>query len=387
MADDDPLRLRLFILAVRSLDDDSAQRGSRRTREGRTPAVRQQMLAERLGIPQPDISRWERYWQERDWRRLLSLHSSQILTHELQEQIIETWAHHPPWTSEEVYRLLVGQGIAVTQSQVAQAAHESGWQIVRQTLGRLCAQRAETLPVYEDWLVGDLLAQNQMLPGKVEGKQGLTPQETLDVAAWQAAASAAGLQPRLPTAVQPWLRRVEQVLFQPWAEMMVGDVRCTYCGSADVGRKSRIPRFKRVVDGAGEVQTVAVYRYYCHNPACEKKSFTAFPPGVLSYTAERLETHVLVLQMYAWGRSCCRWRRCLGWCGRVGWWVSTRNGSWCPRTARLRGRIGAACTSIWRLTATPMTCCTSPSTSATRKRVRGPFCWRCAQRDTSRGWW
>ena len=87
---------------------------------------------------------------------------------------------------------------------------------------------------------------------------------------------------------------------------MVGDVRCTYCGCADVGRKSRIPRFKRVVDATGLVQTVAVYRYYCHNPACEKKSFTAFPPGVLPYTAERLETHVVVLQMYAWGRSVYR---------------------------------------------------------------------------------
>ncbi len=97
---------------------------------------------------------------------------------------------------------------------------------------------------------------------------------------------------------------------------MVGDVRCTYCGSTDVGRKSRIPRLKRVVDVAGQAQTVAVYRYYCHNSACRTKSFTAFPPGLLPYTPERLETHVLVLQMYAWGRSVYRctgpqqaWRR------------------------------------------------------------------------------
>jgi len=60
--------------------------------------------------------------------------------------------------------------------------------------------------------------------------------------------------------------------------------------------------------GAGRITAhmLAVYRYYCHNPACVKKSFTAFPPGVLPYTAERLETHVLVLQMYAWGRSVYR---------------------------------------------------------------------------------
>jgi hypothetical protein len=306
MADDDPFRLRLFILALRALDDDSAPRASRRTRDGRTPAVRQQMLAESLGIPQPDISRWERYWLAGEWADLLSQHSPQVLTHELVQTIVTTWAHWPQWTSEEVYRVLVERGVAVTQSQVVQAAHESGWQIVRQTLGRLCAGQARTLRLREDWLVGDLLAQNQMLLGKVEAAQGLTRQEMLDVSAWQAAIADAGLAARAPVPLRPWLRRVEQVLFQPWAETMVGDVRCTYCSSADVGRKSGIPRFKRVVDAGGEVQTVAVYRYYCHNPACAKKSFTAFPPGVLPYTAEQLETHVLVLQMYAWGRSVYR---------------------------------------------------------------------------------
>jgi hypothetical protein len=306
MADDDPFRLRLFVLAVRGLDDDGPQRGSRRTRDGRTPAVRQQMLAERLGIPQPDISRWERYAHAGDWRRLLSQHAPQILTHELQEQIIGTWAHWPQWTSEEVWRFLVGQGVAVTHSQVEQAGQESGWQIVRQTLGRLCAQGAEGLRLRDDWLVGDLLRQNEMLVDKVEGKQGLTQQETLDVAAWQKATAAAGLVARAPLPLRPWLRRVEQVLFQPWAQTMVGDVRCTSCGSAEVGRKSRIPRFKRVTNEAGEVHWLGVYRYYCKNPACPRKSFTALPPGVLPYTAEGLERHVLVVQMYAWGRSVYR---------------------------------------------------------------------------------
>jgi len=306
MGDDHPFRLRMFILALRCLEDGSAPRPSRRTRDGRTPAVRQQMLAEGLGVPQPDISRWEDYWLAGDWRRLLSQYAPQILTHELQEQIIKAWAHRPQWSAEEVWRLLVGQGIAVTQPQVEQAAHESGWQIVRHTLGRLCTERSDSLRLREDWLVGDLLAHIQTLLGAVERGQGLTPEERLDVGALQAAASAGGLRARAPLPVRPWLQRVEQVLFRPWDETMVGDIRCTYCGSADVGRKSGIPRFKRVVDEDGEVQWVAVYRYYCHNPACAKKSFTAFPPGVLPYTAERLESHVLVVQMYAWGRSVYR---------------------------------------------------------------------------------
>jgi hypothetical protein len=306
MADDDPFRQRLFILALRALDDDSPRRKSRRTRAGRTPAVRQQTLAEALGIPQPDISRWERYAQDGDWRRLLSQYAPQVLTHELQEQIIGVWAHWPQWTTEEVARFLREHTVAVTESQVAQAAHESGWQIVRHRLGEMCHRQAEELRLHENWLVGEVLAQNRLLLDKLESGQGLTPEERLEVVAGQAAAGAAGLAPRAPVPLRPWLRRVEQVLFQPWNETMAGDVRCTYCGSADVGRKSKIPRFKRVVDEAGAVKTVAVYRYYCHNPACAKKSFTALPPGVLPYTAERLETHVLVLQMYTWGRSVYR---------------------------------------------------------------------------------
>ena len=305
MADGDPVRLRLFVLFLRSLTD-STQRGSRRTREGRTPAVRQQMLAQCLGMTQPEISRWERYWLEGDWADLLSLHSPQVLTHELVQTIISTWAHWPRWTVEQVWHLLMSQGVAVTLGQVQQAAHDSGWQIARQALGRLCQTRAETLRLRDDWLVSDLLAHIELLLGKVEAKQALTQQETLDVAAWQAAASAAGLAARAAVPLRPWLRRVEQVLFGPWAETMAGDVCCTYCGSPDVGRKSRVPRLKRVVDAAGEVQMVVVYRYYCHNPACEKKSFTAFPPGVLPYTAHGIETHVLALQMYAWGRSVYR---------------------------------------------------------------------------------
>jgi hypothetical protein len=305
MADDDPFRLRLFVLFLRAFDDGT-QRRSRRTREGRAPAVRQQMLAAALGITQPEISRWERYAREGNWADLLSLHSPEVLTHELVQTIITTWAHHPQWTVAEVYHLLIGQGVAVTESQVQQAAHDSGWQMVRQTLARLCTGQAETLRLHDDWLVSDLLAQIDLLLGKLETKQALTQHEMLDVAAWRAAASSAGLAAHVAPPLRPWLRRVEQVLFQPWAKTMAGDGHCTYCGSADVGRKSNIPRFKRVVDGAGTVQTVAVYRYYCHNPACTVKSFTAFPPGVLPYTSQRLETHVVVLQMYAWGRSVYR---------------------------------------------------------------------------------
>ena len=306
VADDHRVRLRFLVLFLRLLDDDGTERGSRRTRDGRTPVVRQEMLSEAVGIPQPVISRWEGYWQQGDWPRLLSQHAPEVLTYDLMQQIITTWARWPQWTAQQVWPVLRSNGVAVTLRQVRQAARESGWQMVRQVLGKQCVAQAADLRLRENWLMSELLAQIQMLLGKVEGTQGLTPQETLDVAAVRAATTAAGLAPRAPVALRPWLRQVEQVLFRPWDETMVGAIRCTYCGSADVGRKSLLPRFKRVRDTTGGVRWVAVYRYYCHNRACAKKSFTALPPGVLPYTAHSLESHVLVLQMYAWGRSVYR---------------------------------------------------------------------------------
>ncbi len=306
VADDHPFRLRLLVLFLRLLEVTGEHRGSRRTRDGRTPFVRQEYLAKELHVPQPDLSRWERYWQAADWRRLLSQMAKEVLTQELQQRIIETWAHWPGWGIEQVHRLLVAQGVAVTESQVRQAAHESGWQVVRQVLARLCVQRGEELRLREGWLVSDLLAQVQMLLEKVEAGQGLTAEEQLDVKVWQAAAHEAGLQAKPPGEAVPWLRRVEQVLFAPWAEVAAEGVCCPDCGSSHVGRKGRKPRLKKFVDERGQVQEVAVYRYRCHNRDCSRESFTVLPAGLVPYSPQRLEVHVLALQMYAWGYSTYR---------------------------------------------------------------------------------
>ena len=304
--DDDPFRLRLFVLFLLLLEDPTGHRGSRRTRDGRTPFVRQQWLAKALGLRQPHISLWLRYWLQGDWRRLLSQHTGEVLTLDLQQRIIETWAHWPNWGIEQVHRFLVAQGVAVTESQVRQAAHDSGWQIVRQVLGRLCVERGEELRLREDWLVGDLLVQLQTLLEKMEAAHGLTAEEQLDVKAWRAAVDEAGLQAKPPGKALPWLRRVEEVLLAPWAEVAAEGVRCPDCGSSHVGRKGRKPRLKEFVDEHGQVQEVEVYRYRCHNPNCPRESFTVFPAGLVPYSRQRLEVHVLALQMYAWGYSTYR---------------------------------------------------------------------------------
>jgi hypothetical protein len=149
---DDPFRRRLLVLFLGLLEDPREKRSGRRTRAGRTPGVRQEYLAKVLGITQPEISRWQRYWQNADWRRLLSQKTPEVLTLELQQQIITTWAHWPNWGVGEIHHLLVAQGVAVSESQVRQAAQESGWEIVRQVLGPLCVQRGEELRLRESWL-------------------------------------------------------------------------------------------------------------------------------------------------------------------------------------------------------------------------------------------
>ena len=52
---------RLLIIFLGLLEAPGQTRGSRRTRDGRTPFVRQQQLARWFDVPQPDIGRWFKY--------------------------------------------------------------------------------------------------------------------------------------------------------------------------------------------------------------------------------------------------------------------------------------------------------------------------------------
>jgi len=72
VAGDDPFRKRLLLLFLRLLEVPGEARGSRRTRDGRTPFVRQEYLAQVFAMPQPDLSRLEKYWLAGDWANLLS---------------------------------------------------------------------------------------------------------------------------------------------------------------------------------------------------------------------------------------------------------------------------------------------------------------------------
>ena len=306
VAGDDPFRRRMLLLFLRLLEVPGGQRRGRRTRDGRAPFVPQQRLAAWFQMPQPDISRIEGYWQAGDWANLLSLKTPEVLTYELRGRIVEVFATFPWWGVEKVYRHLRGQGVAVSLRQVRQAAEESGWSPLRQALVKRYHLTAEGIRPRDSWLVEQLLAQVETLLGKLEAGEGLTPEERHAVTDLQALAAEGGMVAQPPLKALPWLMRVERVVFGHWEEVTDGTVRCIYCGSTQVARKSRKPRLKKYYDAAGNLQTMEVYRYYCRNPLCDKKTFTNLPPGLVPYSRYRAETHLLAVQMYAWGYSTYR---------------------------------------------------------------------------------
>jgi len=306
VAGDHPFRLRLLVLFLSLLDVPGATRGSRRTRDDRTPFVRQLQLAEWFGVPQPDISRWLKYWQAADWANLLSLHSAEVLTAELVGRIVEVCATFPTWSVAQVHQYLRQQGLAVTAAQVTQAVTQSGWPRLQQTLSTRYDLTQPALRLREDWLVGQLLGQIRELLDRLEAGQPLPTEMRTTLADLATLASAAGTLPPPPIKALPWLLRVEQVLLGDWQAVTDVPVRCPACGSDQVGRKSATPRLKKYYNERHEVCEVAVYRYYCRNAQCAQGSFTNLPPGLLPYSRHSTATHLLAVQMYAWGYSTYR---------------------------------------------------------------------------------
>ena len=115
-----------------------------------------------------------------------------------------------------------------------------------------------------------------------------------------------GLPERPRWKALPWLLRLERVVFGYWQPLEDNTIRCPECGSTHVVRKSRTPRLKKFYDEAGQVQEVAVYRYYCRNKDCSRGSFTHLPAGLVPYSRHRLEVHLLALQAYEWSYSTYR---------------------------------------------------------------------------------
>jgi hypothetical protein len=306
VAGDSVFRMRLLLLFLGLLEQPGPQRGGRRTRDGRTPFVTEMQLAAWFGMPHPVVSRLYKYWLNGDWANLLSLHSAEVLTAELVQRIVEVCATFPWWDAVAVRQHLRAQGVPVSLAQVQQAMQQSGWARLRETLLARYDLTGPALQLRDGWLVGQLLAQVQDLLARLEAGPGAPLEQRIVIADLQQLASEAQVVVEPPVKAVPWLLRVEQVLFGAWQIMDDGQVHCPSCGSTEVKRKGHQPRFKKYYDENRQIHEVAVYRYFCCNPQCQTRSFTNLPPGLVPYSRYRTETHLLALQMYAWGRSTYR---------------------------------------------------------------------------------
>jgi hypothetical protein len=325
VAKGEPFRMRLLILFLRQLEGPTERRRSRATRDGRRPLVRQQQLAAWFKVPQPNISRWERYWLEGDWANLLSLKSAEVLSAELRAQIVTVLARFPWWDQRQVYHHLRQQGLAVTERQVQQVAQESGWRTLRLTLKRLFLLTKESIRPRQEGLVEELLGLVETLLAKVERGEGLTPSERLDIAHLQTLGAELGLQPSPGPAAVPWAQKMKWLLFSAETSLSEGTIQCTYCGTTQVRAKGRKARRKRYLDpDTGQWCQVEVYRYRCDNPECSYGSFTHLPLGLLPHSPYPLQSRLQALQLYAWGRSSYRrTAQALGLrAGRVYLWVT-----------------------------------------------------------------
>jgi len=301
---------RLLVIFLGLLEVPGETRGSRRTRDGRTPFVRQEQLAEWAGVPHPVISRWFGYWLNQDWRRLLSQRWGEVLTLEVQQRIIDCWVLHPWWTAEQAWQHLRSQGSAITLPQVKQAGRESGWTALRQTMTGVYRIEPDSFRPRDGWLTRQLLAQVQALVTQREALGGLPAEqqhpEGTRLTELEALCAELELRPAEPRRPLPWVLQVEHLLFGHWEWVEDGSVQCLYCGTSDVSRKSRKPRLKKYVEAQGQVQTVEIYRYYCHNPACRYKTFTHLPPNLLPYSRWTVDRHLAALQLYEWSHSVYR---------------------------------------------------------------------------------
>jgi transposase-like protein len=302
---DDPVRARLLMLFLRLLDVPGETRGSRRTRDGRTPFVRQQEAAAWFGLPQPDVSRVERYWLQASWPALLSQSTAEILTPELVQRIATLCATFPHWSQGQVYAYLQEQGVQVSRRQVRQAMAQSGWSTLRQELVRRYHWTPKSFRLREEWVVRELLQQVQYLQECVETGALLPQEEQVALRDLQTLLREAEVEAAPPLKALPWLLRMQQVVFGDWQEEE-DIIHCPECGSTHIVRKSRKGRQKKYYDAQGQLQEVTVYRYYCRNSDCARGSFTHFPPGLVPYSRYRLDTHLLAWQTYAWGHSTYR---------------------------------------------------------------------------------
>jgi hypothetical protein len=290
----DSFELRMLILFVRQL------RSLGRSR----PCLTQSQVAEVFATPQSTVSIWESQVRQHGWHYLSDrfrhqLHS-QLPDAQLSRQILRLWVPAFWLSAWEVREQLIAGGViadrgALDLESLHALARHTGFAQVRQLLLERFQLQEGELIAREQWWLRELVALNERLLAQLAQGQGLTPQETLEIAALRLPPPAAAADAAPPSALPPAL---QQTLFQPLERESEEEVRCTYCGSDQVAPKSKQARLKRVLDQQEHWRQIAVLRYYCHNAACAVQSFTHLPAGYLPHSPYPLQVRLLGLEVY-----------------------------------------------------------------------------------------
>jgi transposase-like protein len=292
----DPFAQRLFMLFLRQLRTPGREESS-------WGIVRQEALATVFGVKQEHISRWQGYFGKGEWARLLSLAESSWLNEDRCREVVAVWAPNIWQTAPEVQARLQAQGMRMGLRVVEEAGRRSGLQEVRRHLKQQYSLTAGGLQPREGYIVQQLLRLVEQLEAQLQG-QAVVPEERVDAIALRQWVGPVAAEPQEKP--WPWLLQVEHWLLGAWQEEPEGVVRCPYCGSSHVARKSRTPRVKAYLDAQGQRQTVEVYRYYCKNPECAYQTFTNLPPGLVLHSPWTWDARLKGLEVYLGLRSSYR---------------------------------------------------------------------------------
>jgi hypothetical protein len=102
VTEEERFRVRMLMIFLGLLESENERSGSRRTRDGRKPFVRQEQMASWFGEPQECISRYMGYWLKADWPNLLSLKTAELLTGDLRARMVHVFANFPQWNLQRV---------------------------------------------------------------------------------------------------------------------------------------------------------------------------------------------------------------------------------------------------------------------------------------------
>jgi transposase-like protein len=276
-------------------------------RPSKWPFVCQVWLAAWFGTLQELISRWEDYRAAGDWQRLMSRRDGPLLPLSQQHALIQLWARQLWWSVAEVQTQAHAHGLELSQDAIAQIGHDSGLLLARRVLRERFQLGPEQLRPKDDWLVQSLFVLLDQLQARLEHGERLSGEEQSDWVDIQTLRQELGLGGGRDRATPlPWGARLQQVLADDGAVVSNDRICCPHCGTDQVRRKSRKPRAKRYYDAQRQLQTVAVYRYYCQNPACPYQTFTNLPRDLVPYSPWRMDAHLLALQAYELGRGSYR---------------------------------------------------------------------------------